>query len=470
MRNRINKPGRIILSICLIFNLNAGTILSEVPNKAVLDSFLKQTVKKYRIPGLAVAVLNDKEILYAKGFEGSSPDAGITPGTPFLLGSTTKSFTAIAIIRLVEKGEVDIDSPVIKYIPEFSLAIPGCAEKITIRHLLNHTSGLSDKGMPYSSMGEASLDDELILLKQCVPESAPGKKFIYFNDNYRLLGMVIQNVSGMKYGEFLASEIFGPLGMKSSYAGPAGVEDLAPGYGEIFGFPFRREQKYRPGALPSGYVVSSASDIARYMMALLNAGKGDTSIFNPELIKLTWQPPENIKGGYGMGWMVFDTIGKTPFLGHGGSLENYHSFFYLNPEHNLGFVFLMNQGGIIPMSGAFGTIRNGMIKIMDGENPDGGPGSKPVILIAAVFFLILAFELFLVYRVRGWKLRSESKKKWKRWTGIIADLVISVALLILVIKGWIMLYNLLPELFIILLIMIAAGLLRSFLKLRVILG
>ncbi len=452
------------LSVLFTFSVIPDTLLSEVPDKAVLDSFLKQTVKRYRIPGLAVAVVNDNEVLYSSGFGKSSPGVDITPETPFLLGSTTKSFTALAIMKLIENGSLGLDSAVTKYIPEFSLALPGYAEAITIRHLLNHTSGLSDKGMPYIPMGEKSLNDELVLLKQCLPESAPGEKFNYFNDNYRLLGIVIERVSEMSYDKFLGSEIFGPLGMISSFAGPIGVKDLAPGHGEIFGFPFRREQKYRPGALPSGYVVSSASDISRFIIAELCAGKGDTSIFNPEIIKMTWQPPENIKGGYAMGWMVFDTIGKTSFLGHGGSLENYQSFFYLNSEINLGFVFLMNQGGILPMFGGFATLRNGLIRIIDGEKPDDGSGSKPVILVVGIFILVFAFELFLICRLNGWKARMEQKKNWKQWGGIIADLIISVILLILFCKGCTMINNLLPELFILILIMITAGFLRSVYK------
>jgi CubicO group peptidase (beta-lactamase class C family) len=458
-----------LLSVLLAFLLIHGNALSDTPDKTALNSFLNETVKRYRIPGLAVAIVNDKEILYSSGLGESSPGIGITPETPFLLGSTTKSFTALAMMQLAEAGKVELDSAVRKYIPEFSLALPEYVDAITIRHLLNHTSGLSDKGMPYTPMGEKSLNDELILLKRCVPESAPGVRYIYFNDNYRLLGLIIERVSGMKYGEFLDSAIFRPLGMISSHAGPGGVKEPAPGNGELFGFPLRREQEYRAGALPSGFIASSAEDIAHFLIAELRTAKGDTGALNPEIIKMTWQPPENIKGGYAMGWMVFDTIGKTPFLAHGGSLENYQSFFYINPQLNLGFVFLMNQGGILPMVGGFGTLRNGLIKIMDGEKPESGPGSKPVILVIGVFILIFAFELYLTSRLKNWKKKVILKNKWNLWGMVIVDFVISVILLIFICKGWTMIYNLLPELFILILIIISAGFLRGFYKTRILL-
>jgi hypothetical protein len=272
----------------------------------------------------------------------------------------------------------------------------------------------------------------------------------------------------MKYGEFLNSEIFKPLGMTSTFAGPVGVKDLVAGHGEIFGFPFRRVQKYRAGALPSGYVVSSASDIARLLIAELSSGRGDTSVFNPETIRMTWQPPENIKGGYAMGWMAFDTIGKTPFLAHGGSLENYLSFFYINPELNTGFVLLMNQGGILPMIGGFNALRNGMIKIIDNEQPENGSGSLPVIIVIAFFLFISALEVILTIRLKTWRIRTEQKSKWKRWAGISFEVLFTCFLLYWLYKGWSMFYSLLPELFFLLWIMIVPGFIRSFVKIWIV--
>lgn len=433
-----------------------------VSDTSILNTFLEKTVKSYNIPGLAVAVVNDKGIIFMSGYGESSPGVKFTRNTPSLLGSTTKTFTALAIMRLVECGKIGLDTPLKEYLPQFSLANDEYEDIITIRNLLNHTSGLSDDGMP--SLGENSLEEELELLKQCKPVSPPGKKYIYFNDNYRLLGLVIERVSGMKYNEFLDSVIFKPLKMTSSFAGPYGIKGLATGHGEIFGLPLNRKQEYRAGALPSGYVASSVSDLAHFLIAELRAGKGDTNLFNPQTIKTTWLPPENIKGGYAMGWMVFDTIGKTPFLAHGGSLENYQSFLYLNPQLNKGFVFIMNQGGILPMIGGFSTLRNGLVKIMDNELPGNGKGLLPVIIVSACFFLITVLEIFLTLRLKDWPIRVVKRKKWKRWAGIIFDFMFSCFLAYWGIKGWFMLYNLLPELFFILLIMVILGFSRSLFK------
>jgi CubicO group peptidase (beta-lactamase class C family) len=459
------------IAIIIIFMIQTLFLYADgsfAPDTNKLDNFLRKTVKTYNIPGLAVAVVDDKGVIFMSGYGESSPGFSVTPNTPFLLGSTTKMFTALATMRLVEMGKVEIDSALKKYLPEFRLASPDYENAITIRHLLNQTSGMSDAGMPYVSLGENSLDDELILLRKCKPVSAPGKVYSYFNSNYRLLGLVIEKVSGMRYGEFIYSEIFKPLAMTSSFVGPVGVKDLTTGHGEIFGFPLRREQKIREGAFPSGFIVSSVSDIANLLIAELRAGKGDSSILDPKTIKMTWQPPQNIKGGYAMGWLAVDTIGKTPFLAHGGSLENYQSFLYINPQLNTGFVFLMNQGGLLPMIGGFNTLRNGFIRIIDKEQPEDGPGLWPVFLVLVCFLLILALEVFITIRLKTWQNRTGQKKRWKRWTGMFLEIAFTCFLLYWLYKGGYMFYNLLPESFLLLWIMIILGIIRSLVKIWII--
>jgi len=161
----------------------------------------------------------------------------------------------------------------------------------------------------------------------------------------------------MSFGEFLNEEIFKPLSMTSTFAGPEGVKELASGYGQLFGFPFQREQKYRPGALPSGYLVSSASDISRFLIAELKAGSGGNGILNAETIKTTWNPPKDAKEGYAMGWLVVNDSVNEQIIVHGGALENYQTFFYINPQRKPGFALLMNQGGLLPTLDRWSRIR-----------------------------------------------------------------------------------------------------------------
>ncbi len=478
IRSLQNLKKRIVYFI-VIFICGFPTILlsehsSSQLNRQAIYEFIQRTVDSYKIPGLAVGIIKDNEVFFTSGYGESKPGVSITQDTPFILGSTTKMFTALAIMRLVEMGKLDLDTPIKKYLPDFRLAISKYEDKITIRHLLHHTSGLSGKGMPTTSFGKSNLRKELESLRHCVPTSPPGEQYLYFNTNYRLLGLIIEEVSGLKYGEFLNVALFKPLSMESTFAGPVGIQGLALGHGQIFGFPFQRKQIFRAGALPSGYLVSSVSDITKFLNAELQAGNGKPGVLNQDIVKTTWLPPENKKTGYAMGWLAMSEPGGQDFLVHGGALENYQSFFYINPKRRTGFVILMNQGGLLPVIQGFNTVRSGLLKILDNEQPENGPGVILVAAVSGVFLLGLCVEIFLTIRLKKWLSRIAKKPVWRQWIGIIFEFTISCFLLwgfipmMNLLMGdkadWSMLYYLIPELFYFLSMLIIFGFLRSLLK------
>ena len=447
---------------------------SSITDIKPLDELLQNTVTSYKIPGLAVAIASNNGVVFASGYGEASPGVDVTPDTPFLLGSTTKAFTALAVMRLVEQGQVELDSPVKKYLPEFQLGVYGVENDITIRHLLNHTSGLSGKGIPGSTLGEESLEKELLSLRRCVPDSPPGERYAYFNGNYRLLGLIIERVSGMKYGDFLTAEIFGPLSMTNTYAGPDGVKMLAEGHGQFFGFPFQRKQTYRPGAVPSGYLVSSVSDLARFLIAEIKAGSGKPGPLGSDTVEVTWSPPGNGKEGYAMGWQAVDDPVHGQFLVHGGALENYRSFLFIDPNLELGFALLMNQGGLLPSLLGFNAARDGVFKVIHGEKPESGPGRWPIAVVSGIFFFVVGIGIYKTIRLRNWASRVDQQKPWRRWLGASFELVVSCFLLFGFIPlmnklmgdkaDWAMIYGLLPELFSLLVFLVCLGFFRFLLK------
>ena len=449
------------------------------PDLNAVDEFLQETVALYRIPGLSIAIVNEEEVLYTFSSGQASSAAEVGPDTPFLLGSTSKMFTALAVMQLVEQGKIELDAPVQKYLPEFQLARPEYQDQITVRHLLHHTSGLSQKGMPGTTFGEDNLEQELVSLRQCIPDTPPGERYLYFNPNYRLLGLIIERVSNKQYGEFLNEEIFRPLAMTSTFAGPEGVKGLARGHGQLFGYPLPRKQVFRPGALPSGYLVSSASDIARFLMAELRAGGGQPGLLNPETVKATWTPPDGKNEGYAMGWLVANDSADERVLLHGGALENYQSFFCLIPQRKIGFAFLLNQGGLLPML-SFNAVRDGLLQIINGEQAITQSVRWPVIIVSAIFLFFLGIELWRTLRLKSWLLRTARHKPWRRRFNILFELVGPTFLLFGLhplmnrIMGdqmdWSMLYSLLPELFFILVIAIGLGFIRGFSKIWLLKG
>ena len=476
---KISRSRHIVIALTILLNSTISIPLdaqspSSIPDPKVVDEFLQNTVASFRIPGLAVAIVSDEQVVFASGYGEASPGVDVTPTTPFLLGSTTKTFTALAVMRLVEQGKVELDSPVEDYVPEFQLAVPGSEEGITVRHLLNHTSGLSDKCMPGTTWGEDSLEEELANLRGCVPDSAPGERYAYFNVNYRLLGLVIERVSGMEFGEFLSAEIFEPLSMTSTFAGPDGVEGLAYGHGQIFNFPFPRNQEFRPGAVPSGYLVSSASDLARFLIAEIQAGSGNPGPLDPETVKATWSSPGSSNEEYAMGWLVVHDEVNGRVLGHGGALENYQSFFYINPQSRLGFVILANQGGLFPMSLGFAAVRDGLLSIVNGEQPESGPRQWPIVIVTAIFCFGIGIAIFRTLRLKAWELRAARQKPWRRWLGVCIELIWPCFLLFGLIPfmnplmgdkaDWAMIYGLSPELFFLLVVSIGLGFFRGVFK------
>lgn len=469
------KHAKLLLFFCIIFivtnSLPAGSS-SFIPDKKKLETFLKNTIETYKIPGLAIAIVNEEGVLFNAGYGQLGSGINITPETPFLLGSTTKTFTALAVMHLVEMGKVELDESVRRYLPEFQLATPEYEELITVRHLLNHTSGLTGIGMS-ETLGRDSLEDELLSLRHCRPVSAPGLKYAYFNTNYRILGLLIEKISGMSYGDFLDQELFNPLKMSSTFPGTIGVEGMAPGHGAIFSLPFEREQKFPEGALPSGYLVSSAHDIGLFLIDELRAINGKPSILSQETVQATWDPPGDKDEGYAMGWLAVTGSEKSNFLVHGGSLENYQSFFYINPESNIGFVFMINQGGVIPMIGGFNTIRNGLIEIINNKQPSRGTGLLPVIIVSGLFFLVLGIVVFRLIQLKKWS----NKERWKRWISIAFDFLIPCFFLfwfIPIMNGimgekanWRIIYSMIPEIYFLLCIVIISGFFRGFFKILI---
>lgn len=328
-----------VLAFCFI-NSVFGNGSEQKEQK--IESFLQKTAKTYRIPAMSVCVVDNRGIVHSFNW-GNNGDSTITSDSPFYLGSTSKTFTALAIMRLVEQGKIEIDNSVKDYLPDFEIQNKEYESKITVRHLLNHTSGLSSKGMQDTSMGIDNLDDELNVLNMCNPDYAPGIHYAYFNSNYRLLGLLVERVSEMSFQNFMANEIFLPLNMYRTTAGlTTGVVPVS-GHGQLFGIPIEREQVFRKGAVPSGYIISTTNDISKFLIEELKAYKGESTILKKETILKTWQPFDTSDNSYAMGWLAVKDSSRNKFYVHGGALEGYQSFFYLNPDKNIGFVILMNQ-------------------------------------------------------------------------------------------------------------------------------
>jgi CubicO group peptidase (beta-lactamase class C family) len=258
-----------------------------------------------RIPGLALVVVEGDRIVYAKGYgKADASGRAVTPETPFLLGSVTKPFTALALMQLVEAGRVHLDAPVQRYLPWFRVADPVASSHITVRHLLYHTSG-----MPQPPTSDAPPDTSAQALERAVrslatlkPVGAPGRSFGYSNGNYDTLGMIIAAVSGEPYERYVKEHVFAPLDMRNSYASQdeAIRHGMASGYRWWFGIPRPATLPYDRGNLPSGYIIASAEDMGHFLIAQMNGGRyAGTSVLSAAGIDTTHAMPST---PYAMGW------------------------------------------------------------------------------------------------------------------------------------------------------------------------
>lgn len=306
---------------------------------ARMDAYLAANFSRAGAPGLAVAVVDAGGVRYLRTF-GDCPDAD----APFIVGSLSKSFTAAAVMQLVEQGAVDLDAPASRYAPGYDVP-----DEVTVRSLLNQTSGFG----AYDSLSEAA-DGEL---------GETFGAFSYANANYDLLGRVVEGASGEDYARYLDEHVLEPLGMASTTADPARAEALGmvPGHRDWFGLPvadgFRHAQGDGAwGGPASGYVASSVRDMASYLRMYLNGGMGGDGarVLSADSVRrmfLDRVPDPEGDTYYGMGWTSFSWDDGELVLSHDGQVENYTASMCLLPERGIGIVALSdandNAGGNI---------------------------------------------------------------------------------------------------------------------------
>lgn len=300
-----------------------------------LDAAIAAQIQKHGLPGVAVAVIEGDQITYLQGYGTAGLGRAMTAQTRMVIGSQSKSFTALAIAQLSEAGKLDLDAPVQTYIPWFLVADEQASAQITIRHLLQHTSGLSGSGYPVILPDDASLEEAVRSLEQASLTAPVGTRFQYFNLGYDVLGYLIELRSGETYADYLQANIFAPLGMDSSTARPQDVSDLAQGYTRLFGFNVPMAETFPEYEIPSGFIVSTAEDMARFALAMKNDGEG---LVSPQMMRQIFTPGP---GSYGFGWFIHD---NGALIMHGGANWTFATDVNLYPRADRAFVMLINQG------------------------------------------------------------------------------------------------------------------------------
>ena len=233
-----------------------------------VDAFVQGLMQKRHIPGVSVAVVHDGSVVLEKGYGLANLELGVpaTENTVYQLASVTKTFTATAVMMLVQEGKLALDDKITERLPD----LPTAWQKVTIRHLLSHTSGIksytSVRDFHKTSRKDYAQRELLDLVAKEPLEFTPGEKWNYSNTGYFLLGMLIEKVGGKPYGEFMAERIFKPLNMAHTRANDlrAIIPNRAQGY-EWNGKELRNGEYVSPSQpFAAGMLVSNVSDLVKW--------------------------------------------------------------------------------------------------------------------------------------------------------------------------------------------------------------
>lgn len=313
-----------------------------------MDAYVCAALKKWQIPGLAIAVVKDGEVVLARGYGLSKvgTEHKVTDDTDFHIASAAKPLLATAVAMLVEERKVRWDDPVKLHIPEFELADPYLTEHVTLRDLLCHRTGLRRADLLAYAVGFDS-EEVLLRLKYLEPIADLRTQLIYNNHMYTVLGEVARRVSGEPWEQFVAKRIFQPLKMKSTTSEPTTIdsERLALRH-------WRSDEGIVARPVDQG-IYSTARDMAQWLKLQLSGGAFEgRQLLRPETVRemhalqfsipVSSRPKNNVYAaqfiGSGLGWNIQDYRGRK-VVSHGGS---WGAMVAMMPEEGLGVVVLSN--------------------------------------------------------------------------------------------------------------------------------
>ena len=325
---------------------------------AFVDGVMKAHLEHLKIPAAVVAIVKDGRVIFANGYGYADVEkqTRVDPATSlFRVGSTSKLFTWTAVMQLVEQGKLDLDTDVNEYLE--GIEIPATfPEPITLRHILTHTAGFEDGAFGYL-IGEDSLNQETIeeAMRRHMPARVrpPGKLASYSNYATALAGLIVQQVSGEPFDEYIERHILEPLGMKYATFREPLPDELKPhmvtGYAREQGVYAAKPFEIVGGFRPAGSMSVSALDIARFMIAHLEGGRyGDAQILRPETVELMHRTAfthDPRLPGMALGFYE-QNINGWRTIGHGGDTFRFHTDMVLVPELRFGiFASYVGDGG-----------------------------------------------------------------------------------------------------------------------------
>ena len=357
------RAALFLLAVIAVASPGAVAASQSAVDVQALDVYFAHAQRDWGVPGMAVAIVKDGEVVLAEGYGVRDMDDGgeVDENTMFAIASNSKAFTSAALAMLVGEGKMSWSDPVTKFLPNFQVYDPFVSAQMRVYDLLSHRSGLgsfSGDLLWYASGYDA---DEVLRRARYVPQAGPFRaSYGYSNLMFIAAGQLIPAVTGQNWSDFVRERIFEPLGMERTVASTSELdrfENVATPHaepeGELRTYPWRGWDAMAAG----GGIISSVADMARWMTLQLNRGEIDgTRLFSEEESRTMWTPltsmavsagsemryPSTHFRAYGMGWSLMDYLGRR-IVSHGGAYDGMYSRVVLVPEEGLGLVILTNS-------------------------------------------------------------------------------------------------------------------------------
>lgn len=331
-------------------------------SQVMLSEFVEKNAIKFKVPGTAVGIWADNKTSYiCQGVTSVDNPLPVDQNTLFVLGSVTKTYTATALMCLVARGQVELDAPVRRYVPELVLANEQDAARVTVLNLLNHTAGLDWRVNVDTGEGDDALAREVAKLSESKQIAPPGTRASYSQAGFNLAGRILEKVTGLTYERAVASLVLEPIGLSHSFFARDDIMTRRFVVGHNLGEdgtlavarPWRHWRSDNPGA----GLASSVADLLAWARFHLGDGTSESGVrvLPAEMLHRMKEPTVALRGSslgdaFGICWFLRD-VGGVRTVGHGGSANGQFAELLLVPERNFAVVSLSNAGpGGIPFN------------------------------------------------------------------------------------------------------------------------
>jgi CubicO group peptidase (beta-lactamase class C family) len=369
--------------LCLLVSTPLAEAAAQPSRYAAIDAYVRHQMKATNAPGLAYAVVGPGGPIHQRSWGTDGRGDRVTAQTPFLWGSVAKPVTATAVMTLVQSGRLRLDDRVVDYLPDLRFGGTAHDSKITIRHLLGHTSGLpssaTSKVTDCFGSGCPRPAGRLRALNDVKPLGAPGTRYAYTSANYLILAAVVESVTRQPFTDYLRAAVLDPAGMDGAITDAASTDrhHLSPGHQLLWGRPSATADGVDDHGAAYGYLGGDLGDLAAFASLQLRSGKtaSGRTLLTTESVRLMRQQgrlqPTGEATDYGLGWRVGGLDAPLDrAIWHTGATPGYSSMLFLLPERDIALVLQQNLYGILN-DGAVMQVGFGAAQLLAGGHPPG---------------------------------------------------------------------------------------------------